>query len=136
MVNYKSGGRRKIIANGVTFNVPATATLIHLIEPVAGSSAADGMLKDNSIYQVTAGKTFFLKKIVIHTDATGLGSVAINQGDTENAETALKLTITLTGGIAAVIEYMVEISFASAKFVTINPSATVVTYIEMIGYEV
>ncbi len=135
MVNYKSGGRRKITVNGITFNVPAGAVLIHLLEQVALATAADGMLKDNAIYQVTSGKTFFIKKIIVHTNSTGGGTLVVHQGDTENAQTALKVTIPLSSGAIAVTEYLYDNSFSSAKFITIAPSAAVVDYVEMIGYE-
>ncbi len=136
MVNYKSGGRRKIVAGSIQVNVPANGVLVHLLEQVALSTAADGMLNFNVIYQVTSGKTFHVTSIIVHTNATGGGTLAVSSGDTENAETSLIVTIPLHSGLAVATEYYMDFSFVSGKFVTINASAAVVNYVEMFGYEV
>ncbi len=138
MVNYK-GQVRSIVVGGYERSIPAQAKVIQLHEQVDGSSAADGMFdtSDGIIYSVPAGKTLVILGVTLHGKAAAaLDVVVISSGDTENAETASLVSIQIPIG-NAITEFVLDgsITFASAKFVTINPSTTTLDYITMIGYE-
>ncbi len=134
-MNYKGRARTTIKISGFEESVPAAASIKHLTEQVALATAADGMQFENGIYQVTAGKTFHIIGVMVHVNSTGGGNVLLSSGDTENAETASIITLPLPSGRAGVTEFQVTKTLAASKFLTIKPSAAVVDYIEIIGYE-
>ncbi len=146
MANYKIV--RTITIGGVTVLVPNNATIKFLSEHVDGSNAADTMLDagDGGAYQVATGKTFHLIGITIWCDTPVAGeTIKISTGDTENAETAavintlqLPMVTQITGNGT---EYFVGDTptgntWASAKYLVINPSGTTVDWITMVGYEI
>ncbi len=140
MGNYKSSISSKINWGGVITNVPIGAKIVHLHDQVAGSSAADGFIDvfDNAIYQVPAGKTLRILGFRIQNNTpVAADTVVISTGDTENAETATLLTILISMNAQQGIikEVHVDLTLASAKFLTYSPSSTTVIDIEAIGYE-
>ncbi len=138
MVNYK-GKKRTITVYGVEFQIPVAATIIRLNEDTGSATTADAMfdVNDQLVYQVASGKTFHLLGVKIyHDETTTGGSVAISSGDTEDAETAAIITVNTGVTVNVIMEYPMDKTFASGKFITINPSAAVVENITMIGYEI
>lgn len=136
-MNYKST-QRKVTWGGLETTIPISATVVVLGEQTNSSSSADGMIKefDNVVYAVTAGKTFHLLGIS-YTLSAGGGTIAVHEGDTENAQTVAKGTVLC--GFTVGVEYFLAIedeTFASAKFITIAPSTTQVLGIRMIGFEI
>ncbi len=121
---------------GIHYYLPSTYNRRLLQEPVAQSSAADGMFTlDNSIYQVPTGKNFLGRGIKIWNQIAG-GTVAISSGDTENAETALVYTQQLpTVANVSGIEVDCSFTIAAGKFVTIKPSSTTLDFIQIMGFE-
>ncbi len=136
MVNYK-GSTRKITVADVEINVPANATIKHLFDGAAGSSAADGMISasDGLIYQVTTGKTFRILGILMVTPTAVAQTVLLSTGDTENAETGTIITLQMPYGANLNIWISLDKTLASAKFLTYKPSSTGLGYIQIIGYE-
>ncbi len=140
MVNYKLSNQRTITAGGITIPVPAGATIIYLTEPTNLAATADGMLKAGVAYQVTSGKTFHIFGVKVHYSGAGGGTVVFSSGDTENAETATILTLEVPDHTGSEshddFQYVHDITLASAKFLTSNPSGGVVEQIVVIGYEI
>ncbi len=137
-MNYKST-QPKIIIGGYERTIPSDGKLVSLIEPTNANASADAMFNEitNTLYQVTSGKTFHLLGLRYSLVAAGGGTLVISQGDTEDAETVTKVTLMLGFELVAVHEVgMDEITFASAKFITINPSTTNIAQIRMVGYEI
>ncbi len=138
-MNYKST-QNKIVIGGYERTLPIGAVLKILIDPSNLSSAADSMIRefDNAGYSVTTGKTFHLCGIIYILNGGVAGTtIAIHQGDTEDAQTLAKATIVC--GFITEREIYVPVSgksFASAKFITVKPSGTNVLHIRMIGYEI
>ncbi len=136
-MNYKST-QNKIVFGGYERTIPAGATLIVLIDDANANASADAMLseKTNVLYQVTSGKTFHLCGIQYSLVAASGGLVVISQGDTEDAETVTKVTLKFGSELAVLYDVAIDgVSFASAKFITSNPSTTNLAQIRMIGYE-
>ncbi len=137
MGNYKSANNQIIRIGGVETKVPIGAKVVMLHDGVAGSSGADGMVDaaDNTIYQVTAGKTLRILGIQITCVTATAETIVISSGDTEDAETATIHTHMLPFIAQTPVWHHVDFTLASAKFLTYNPSSTGVAYIEIIGYE-
>ncbi len=135
MANYKGQARRIIIGN-VEIPVPAGAVIKTLYDPVLLSTAADALLYQNSTYQVPTGKTFHMIGMRLTIElATGSGNVIISQGDTEDAETLVKVTITYTSNPTNDQEIYGEEEFTTGKFITVKSSAATLEHIIIIGYE-
>ncbi len=137
MTNYKGSTQRTITVAGVVIIVPSNATIKHLIDIVAASSAADGLMdiSDGLIYQVTSGKTFRILGISLTSAGTVAQTVVVSTGDTENAETATLFTLQIPYVAGLPMWFSVDKELASAKFLTYNPSSTGTNMIEVIGYE-
>ncbi len=136
MGNYKNN--LKITISGVERFTQGNDKLLHLTEQTQGSSTADAMQKGSSVYQVATGKTFVLVGVKIWTDATGGGTVAIYQADTEDATTSIKRTIDVPfvpNGMGMEQAIDTGVTVASGKFITIVPSTTTVLHFEIIGHE-
>ncbi len=135
-MNYK-GTVRRIIFAGVENSVPASANLVAFHEPTVGATVADAMFdtKTNLVYSVPAGKTLRILGIRIHTKTVNAGAVVVSSGDIEDAETATIISIILDANADVVTDYYCDVTFASGKFITINPSQDSVEFIQMIGYE-
>jgi len=132
MPNYKGFNKIKIAG----LEVPIKGRIVFLTEQTAASSTADAMQEISVVYQVTAGKTLTILGFRIYVDATGGGTLAVYQGDTEDATTSLKATIDLPAiGVGNLYEVYRSTGIAAGKFVTIVPSTTQVIHVDMIGYE-
>ncbi len=137
MANYKRG--RNITIAGCKFVLTQSDIFVEITEQTQGSNAADAMQKASSVYTVATGKSFIALGVRIWTDATGGGTLAIWQGDTEDSLTVLKYTVDVPF-IPNLMGYEVLLNpnpvFSAGKFITIVPSSTVVDHIDIIGYEV
>ncbi len=139
MTNYK-GEKRAITTGrqGQVIPIHDGHEIIQLVENVDGSNAADGMLENNTgvIYQVAAGKTFRILGVHVRVGtAAAVSTLVISSGDTENAETATLLTLQIPNSGSALTFFAVDKTLAATKFLTINPSNTEISFIQIIGYE-
>ncbi len=143
MVNYKTPWD-SLEWNGYRRHIPNKAIVKHLTEQVDGSTAADTMIDiaDLAAYAVATGKVFHLLGVEIWCDTpVAGGTIALKSGDTEDAETSTVHTLELpmvsqkTGeGTKYIIDQAV--TWASGKFVVINPSGTTVDQIHIVGFEI
>ncbi len=135
MANYKQRPFNIISLGGITIQLDKSFTIKSLNEPVANSNAPDSFRDiSNVTYVVPSGKTFHMVGVrIIIGQATG-GSLVIYQGDTEDAITTQKISVTLPSSIG-VFEYSILPTFAAGKYITIDPSGTVIENIECLGYE-
>ncbi len=135
MGNYKPLVLNSITIAGITVYLEKNKTLKALYDNVANSSTADGFLDSSTglIYQVPTGKTFHAIGHKYQTTAVA-STVAIYSGDTENAETAIKVT---TSNLAVADEYEWASIFdiLTGKFITYTPASTRHSFIELLGYE-
>jgi len=135
LVNYKQQFREAITIGIYTFPLNPNQKFKILYDNIASNTAPDGMLDQttDSIYQVPTGKTLHVLGIRFLTTSFA-DTIEVYQGDTENAETSLKIIHRIIAGTAD-FTYNTLYNFASEKFVTYDPISTRFTWIEMYGYE-
>ncbi len=135
MVNYKPRYPITITAGTLTTPLPPESKFKYLYDNVANIQAVDGFLDGETglIYQVPSGKTLQVVAFFMRVTAVA-SSITVHQGDTENAQTDLKATIS---SFASPLEYMLNFpwTFASSKFITYEPSSTRHQFVEIHGYE-
>ncbi len=134
MVSYKT--LRRITVGGIQAIMKNTDLPKVLTEQTQGSSTADAMQYRSAVYQVSTGKEYVMLGVIIWTDGTGGGTVAIYEAATEDAITSLKRTIDVPFiPLGMALEQMESGAFAAGKFITIVPSTTTVLHFQIIGYE-
>ncbi len=142
MANQKWQAENYITIGGVTTAVPTGAVTVVLFDPTTNASAAESMRRapGDAVYVVTSGAKFVLLGIWLRISSVAGAVFTIHEGATEDAQTTQKASISL----AKVLDFTYEISmsdttpreFAAGKYVVIKPSAGVVEYTQMIGYEI
>ncbi len=109
--------------------------LVILYFNVNGGTTAKSLFDTSTeaIYQVPSGKIFTCVGFDTITTQT-YSVVTISQGDTADAETLTKHITNATQTITK-IQFIVNITFASTKFITVKAGATSVQTFYMYGYE-
>ncbi len=136
MANYKPRYPITINFGKLTVPIPVGGEPIVLDDFINLQSAADALLDGatGSAYQVTTGKTFHCVGIYIRTTAVA-SSIVISEGDTEDAETITKATLSNSGSPLE-LEFNHQWTIASGKFITHNPASTRHYEIRIYGYEI
>ncbi len=137
MANYKSDSQSITVA-GIKIPIPHDAVIIDIMYAHLGVTTAKSLDAHGSaggVYSVTAGKKLIIMGVKVLADGTGGGTIALSQGDTEDATTSVKFYINV-GGPNSYVEQFIQTTITAGKFVTSNPSGTQVEHITVIGYEV
>ncbi len=136
MANYKPL-RQSITVGNVTTEVPLNATVKYLYEFTAGSTVADSMFHEGTVYTVTTGKTFRLLGIAVSCNNSGTsGLILTYSGDTENATTSSQVSIPITSStVKNPFETALDIEWVAGKYVVYAPTVVRVEYVTMVGYE-
>ncbi len=137
MVNYRGSAQTRIEIGPVSSSIPIGAKVVLLIDGVAGSNAADGMIDvaDNLIYSVPTGKTFYALGIQLTSVTAVAETIVLSTGDTENAETGTVQSMQIPYLQLEPVWFHVAFTLQAGKFLTYNPSGTGVQFIQVIGYE-
>ncbi len=142
MVNYRKFEHLVTIGN-ITFHIPNTVELMRLHDRTDGSAAADSMNEHGgtNLFAVDAGKRFQIIGVKMYVEGVAGGTLVIYQGDTEDALTLAKITLTIPKldlmihEIPFVDNDETLITIAAGKFVVIKPSASL-TWTEIYGYQI
>ncbi len=135
-MNYKPYHTQIQIA-GFIISIPESAKLVHLFDRTGGSSAVESMTnaQDDLIYFVPTGKTFHCVGVMI-TAVTGGGYVTLYSGDTQDAKTAEIHAVHHSSRIYFKQETLIDYTWASGKYVVIEPNNVFLTHLDLIGYEI
>ncbi len=136
MPNYKQRKLNRIVMGGLETEIETTSTVKILSDVIALNGSADTLLDTTTglVYSVPAGKTLKIVAIQILIGTAAASSIGIYEGDTENANTVLKQTLS-NPATATYFYFAGQIEIAATKFVTYLPASVRHQELTVIGYE-
>ncbi len=135
MTNYKPIHASVSIGHTHQHVVKQDETLVILQANDAITAASQSMLKGNTDYSVTTGKTFYAVEIIIIAGTVN-GNFDLFSGDTADATTTQMIETVFVTPVNGPYYLPVDFTISAGKFVTITINTGVAVYtLFLVGYE-